>query len=62
MSERVTFRIHFASGFTVDRTAETPIEAKKLALSAYPNEIVTKIKLVREVQSTEPTTWGAPAC
>lgn len=55
MSHALTFRIHFANGFTVDRTATSSAEARKPAQASYPHELITKIKRVREDQSASST-------
>lgn len=62
MSDSLIFRIHFASGFTVDRAATSPAEARKLAQTSYPRELITKIKRVREDQNAGSTLWGSLPC
>lgn len=42
-----TFRIHTASG-TVDITAKTPDEARKIFAAGWPGAIINKIKRVKE--------------
>lgn len=43
----ITFRIHFAGG-TVDITAKTQDEARKIFTAGWPGAIISKIKRVKE--------------
>ena len=44
----VTFRVHTSTAGTIDVQAETPKQAGEAVKKTHPDQIITKIKLVRE--------------